>query len=75
MKNTGKVKQIKQSWFGNWACSGILEGCPELLMFHLTDDATIVATTLLEGKERTEEFAIEAFERCFNISIAELISK
>lgn len=73
--NTGKVKQIKQSWFGNWAHSVTHRSNDELLMFHLTDDATIIAQMVNSSVERTKEMTVKEFERHFDISIAELLNK
>ncbi|MCK9273272.1 hypothetical protein M0P65_07070 [Candidatus Gracilibacteria bacterium] len=71
MKNQKKIKQIKQSWFGSWV-SG-LDGS-ELLMFHLTDDATIIFTVWQNGYDVTDELPIEEFEKRFSIDINELLN-
>ncbi len=67
MKNQKKIKQIKQSWFGSWVSN-------ELLMFHLTDDATIIFTVWQNGYDVTDELPIEEFEKRFSIDINELLN-
>ena len=83
MQNTSKVKKIIQTWFGCWITSATREA-DELLVFHLTDDGTIIFTVKkyvdelsnsdrMQYLEITEELSIAEFEKCFLISISELL--
>lgn len=73
-----KILNIKHSWFGNWIEDS--DG-NELLMFHLTDDGTIVYTVkhYVSGYFRSIEITnmcdFDTFELKFGIDIRKLINE
>ena len=69
-----KILNIKHSWFGNWIEDS--DG-DELLMFHLTDDGTIVYTVKhhVNGFEFTNMCDFHTFELKFGIDISKLINE
>lgn len=77
MSNDKYISRIRKSWYGNFITgkSGV-----ELMMFHLTDKATVIYTIKYlhhaptsEYREKTEEMTILNFEKEFNLSISTLL--
>lgn len=77
MSNDKYISGIRKSWYGNFITG---KSGAELLMFHLTDQATVVYTIKYsyhqptqEYREKTEEMTIPNFEKEFDLSISTLL--